>query len=81
MRELFEELPKGLRKRAPGAREAPFTILTPSFGRSALDEEAGLLDLSATLVDSEGEPLKYLQVVAVRPSEVEKCLGAANRLQ
>eukprot|EP00930_Biecheleria_cincta_P040131 TRINITY_DN27527_c0_g1_i1.p1 TRINITY_DN27527_c0_g1~~TRINITY_DN27527_c0_g1_i1.p1 ORF type:complete len:1470 (-),score=292.07 TRINITY_DN27527_c0_g1_i1:59-4468(-) len=52
--------------------EAPFPVFIPSAGRSAVDDEVGMLDLSATMVDSDGNPLRFLQVVAVRASEVEK---------
>ncbi|CAK9004254.1 Uncharacterized ATP-dependent helicase YwqA [Durusdinium trenchii] len=76
LRELFLE-DEGIQKRPPAANEAPFTILTPSFSRSALDDEVGLLDLSSTMVTESGEPLKFLHIVAVKASEVEKYRSSA----
>ncbi|CAJ1419914.1 unnamed protein product [Effrenium voratum] len=69
---VFFEEQGGLRKQSPTPREVPFTILTPSFGRSAVDDAVGLLDLSGGMVDAELQPLDYLHIVAVKPSEVEK---------
>jgi hypothetical protein len=50
----------------------PFPILMPSFSRSAMDAEVGMLDLTGTIVTASGTPMEFLQIVAVRPSEVEK---------
>jgi len=61
-----------LQLRPPAAGEAPFPVFMPSTGRSALDEEVGMLDLTATMLDSNGKQLDFLQIVAVRPSEVDK---------
>eukprot|EP00931_Biecheleriopsis_adriatica_P035713 TRINITY_DN20579_c0_g1_i2.p1 TRINITY_DN20579_c0_g1~~TRINITY_DN20579_c0_g1_i2.p1 ORF type:complete len:1512 (+),score=393.14 TRINITY_DN20579_c0_g1_i2:681-4538(+) len=69
---IEDEDPPALRIRPPGLGDAPVPIFTPSSGRSAVDDEVGLLDLSAAMVDGEGKALKYLHIVAVRPSEVEK---------
>jgi len=75
LRELFKE--EGhLEKLPPSEGEAPFTILTPSFSRSALDEEVGLLDLSASMVNESGA-VKFLHIVAVKASEVEKYRSSA----
>jgi superfamily II DNA or RNA helicase len=49
-----------------------FPILMPSSSRSASDVEAGLLDLTGTMVRSDGTALEFLQIVAVKASEVEK---------
>lgn len=56
---------------------APFPIFMPSFGRSATDVEAGLLDLTQTMLTSDGKPLDFVQIVAVKPSEVEKYRASA----
>lgn len=66
-----------LRFRHPAPGDAPFPIFIPSCGRSALDDEVGLLDLTATMVSKDGGPLRYLQVVAVKPSEVERYRASA----
>lgn len=58
--------------REPRENDAPFPIFMPSFGRSAVDAEVGLLDLTETMKGSDGQPLDFLQIVAVKPSEVEK---------
>jgi len=50
---------------------ASIPIFTPSTGRSALDGEVGLLDLTDAMVDMKtGKRVDYLQIVAVKPSEV-----------
>eukprot|EP00435_Cladocopium_sp_Y103_P034215 s738_g8.t2 len=77
LRELFKEEEGLLQKLPPTDQEAPFTILTPSFSRSALDEEVGLLDLSASMVRDNGQPVKFLHIVAVKASEVEKYRSSA----
>lgn len=77
LRELFKEEKGLLQKLPPTEEEAPFTILTPSFSRSALDEEVGLLDLSASMVRDNGQPVKFLHIVAVKASEVEKYRSSA----
>ncbi|CAE7558964.1 unnamed protein product [Symbiodinium pilosum] len=72
LQHLFGEDQRGLFTRSPTNGEAAFPVLTPSSGRSALDEEVGLLDISPGMVDESGNALKFLQIVAVKPSEVEK---------
>jgi len=61
----------------PGEGAAPFPVFTPSLGRAASDTKAGLLDLTPTMVGAEGERLDFLQIVAVKPSEVEKYRASA----
>lgn len=58
--------------RLSGDSIVPVPIFTPSCGRSALDSQVGHLDLTGTMVDGEGRPLRFLQIVAVKPSEVER---------
>jgi len=60
------------RLRPPLAGQAPFPVLMPSSGRSAVDVESGFLDLTDTMRGDHGELLSYVQIVAVKPSEVEK---------
>jgi len=67
--------PLRIRPPLPGA--APFPVFMPSCGRSASDEAVGLLDLSAAMVGADGQPLDFLQIVAVKPSEVEKYRASA----
>ncbi|CAE7607228.1 ywqA [Symbiodinium natans] len=69
---LFSEDERGIFARPAERGEASFPVLSPSFGRSALDEEVGLLDIAPGMVSEDGSPLKFLQIVAVKPSEVEK---------
>lgn len=73
LRKHFTQTPDGelgVRQAASGV--VPFPILMPSFGRSALDVEVGLLDLTGTMVKSDGSALEFLQIVGVKPSEVDK---------
>mmetsp|Transcript_110435 Transcript_110435/g.263251 ORF Transcript_110435/g.263251 Transcript_110435/m.263251 type:complete len:1337 (+) Transcript_110435:32-4042(+) len=67
---MFSEDERGMFARPAKCGEAAFPVLTPSSGRSAIDEEVGLLDITPGMVD-ETSPLKFLQIVAVKPSEVE----------
>ncbi|CAE7632315.1 unnamed protein product [Symbiodinium necroappetens] len=67
---MFSEDEWGMFARPAKCGEAAFPVLTPSSGRSAIDEEVGLLDITPGMVD-ETSPLKFLQIVAVKPSEVE----------
>lgn len=60
-----------LRLAAPRPGMAPFPLFMPSSGRSAVHPQVGLLDLTATMVDADGKALDYVQIVAVKPSEVE----------
>lgn len=71
LRGHFHEEGDVFRLRPAWHGESPFPIFTPSSGRSAVDDEVGMLDLSSTMVDAKGNPLRFLQIVAVRPSEVE----------
>lgn len=66
-----------LRLRRPLSGEAPFPVFTPSSGRSAADADVGLLDLSDTMLGDRGAPLDYVQVVAVKPSEVARYRSCA----
>lgn len=69
----FEKDKEGiLRLRPFGPGMAPFPIFMPSTGRSAVDPAVGLLDLTGSMVDADGQKLKYVQIVAVKPSEVDK---------
>mmetsp|Transcript_10995 Transcript_10995/g.19584 ORF Transcript_10995/g.19584 Transcript_10995/m.19584 type:complete len:1541 (+) Transcript_10995:50-4672(+) len=68
----FQEVDSALKLRPAGDGEVPFPVFMPSSGRSAVDDAVGGLDLSGTMINLDGTPLKYLQIVAVRPSEVEK---------
>jgi len=60
-----------------GHGTVPFPVLIPSSGRSALDEQVGLLDLTGTMVDDNGCALGFVQIVAVRPSEVQNYRASA----
>jgi len=63
---------------APGKEGMlPFPILMPSFSRSCMDPEVGLLDLTGTIVNADGKSLDFLQIVAVKPSEVDKYRASA----
>jgi len=48
-----------------------FPIMTPSSGRASV----GLLDLSATMVDLQGNRKKYVQIVCVKKEEAEWYMG------
>jgi len=69
--QMFSEDERGIFARPAKCGEAAFPVLTPSSGRSAIDEEVGLLDITPGMVDETSQPLKFLQIVAVKPSEVE----------
>mmetsp|Transcript_12649 Transcript_12649/g.20962 ORF Transcript_12649/g.20962 Transcript_12649/m.20962 type:complete len:1546 (+) Transcript_12649:83-4720(+) len=73
LRKYFHQANAGeLEFRQVASGSIPFPILMPSFCRSALDAEVGMLDLTGTMVQSDGSALEFLQIVAVKPSEVEK---------
>eukprot|EP00930_Biecheleria_cincta_P025484 TRINITY_DN18147_c0_g1_i2.p1 TRINITY_DN18147_c0_g1~~TRINITY_DN18147_c0_g1_i2.p1 ORF type:complete len:764 (+),score=98.45 TRINITY_DN18147_c0_g1_i2:228-2519(+) len=72
-RDLFDlDVDRGVRLRPPLKEQAPFPVLMPSFGRSAIDSEPGFLDLRDTMQGQQGKAIRYVQIVAVKPSEVEK---------
>lgn len=71
-RKFFETSGDGLRISAPKQGVLPFPIFMPSSSRSAMDAEVGMLDLTGTMVRENNDSLEYLQIVAVRPTEVEK---------
>ncbi|CAE7250324.1 ywqA [Symbiodinium sp. CCMP2592] len=69
--QMFSEDEQGIFAQPAKSGDAAFPVLTPSSGRSAIDEEVGLLDITPGMVDETSQPLKFLQIVAVKPSEVE----------
>jgi len=69
---FFTEDEQGFFARPSKEGEVAFPVLTPSSGRSAVDDEVGLLDITPGMVDQDQKPLDFLQIVAVKPSEVEK---------
>ena len=51
---------------------APFPVFVPFSRCSAFDTEVAFLDRTDTMRDFGGEKLAYIQIVCVKPSEVEK---------
>eukprot|EP00398_MALV-I-01_sp_L67-1_P000072 gene72-350_t len=57
-----------------------FPIFCPTSGRSAKDQNVGLLDLSYSMRQGKSDVLKYLQILVCKPSETDNYMISKSKL-